>query len=186
MILFILGAISTLIALQLLKPRPVVVYRDDALEKLGYEDMSSKFSTVLDEVRYAWDVEKLWVEFESLDPIEWEIPESFKEEWYWGQDHPSNHIERCLKADLNYPILVWDEAIIDGCHRTVKALSQGRKTISAKIIVNIPTPDEQTDLDPTESSKGVHWTNQDMVRLVQAIKEYEEMKEYDFRHPLDP
>ena len=82
MISFILGVLTTLIAmLYYFRPQPVVLYREDAIEKLGYEDMSSQFSTVLDEVRYAWNVEKLWVEFESLEAVEWEIPKSFLEEW---------------------------------------------------------------------------------------------------------
>ena len=186
MISFILGVLTTLIVMQYLKPRPVVVYKEDALDRLGYEAMSSQFSTTLDEVRYAWDVEKLWVEFESLEAVEWKIPKSFQDEWYWGQSHPSDHIERCLEADLNYPILVWDDAIIDGTHRTVKALAQGKKTIKARVIINMPPPDEQTDLKPDESGKGIPWTNGDMVKLVQAFTEYEELKSYDFRHPLDP
>ena len=49
MISFILGVLTTLIAmLYYFRPQPVVLYREDAIEKLGYEDMSSQFSTVLD------------------------------------------------------------------------------------------------------------------------------------------
>ena len=132
MISFILGVFTTLITIQYLKPRPVVVYKEDAIEKLGYEDMSSQFSTNIDGIRYAWDVEKLWAKFDTLDAIDWEIPESFKDEWSWGQSHPSEHIERCLEAELSYPILIWDGRIIDGTHRTVKALAQSKKTIKAK------------------------------------------------------
>jgi hypothetical protein len=186
MISFILGILTTLIAQQLLKPKAMVVYGNEALEFLGYDSMSSQFSFVVDDVRCAWDVEKLWVKFETLEPVEWEIPESFKDDWNWGQSHPSDHIERCLNANLDYPILVWEDDIIDGCHRTIKALAQGQKTIKARVIIDLPPPDEKTEPKSDESNTDITWTNRDMVLLVQAIREYEEMKEYDFRHPLDP
>jgi hypothetical protein len=167
-------------------PRPVRVYCDSVLDIIGYEeDMGQQFSTVVGDIRYAWDIEKIWLEVESLEPIEWEIPNSFKEDWYWGQSHPSEHIERCLEADLSYPILIWDGEIIDGTHRTIKALAQNKTTIKAKIITNIPTPDEETNLEPIESNKGISWTHGDMVRITMSIMEYEMMKEYKFRHPID-
>lgn len=186
MITYVLGIISTLMWQLLSKPKPVVVYGIEALEMLGHDVMSSQYSTVIDDVRYAWDVQKLWLEFESLEPVDWKIPESFKEDWSWGQTHPSDHIERCLNADLSYPILVWEDDIIDGSHRTIKALAQGQKTIRARVITELPPPDEETDPDPIESNKGIYWTHRDMVRLIQAVKEYEEMKIYHFQHPLDP
>lgn len=186
MISYLLGIISVYAYKFLTMPKPIVVYGDEALDIIGYEeDMGQQFSKVIGDVRYAWDIEKLWVEVESLDPVEWEIPESFKEDWYWGQSHPSEHIERCLEADLTYPILIWDGEIIDGTHRTVKALAQNKKTIMAKIITNIPPPDEETDLHPNESSKGVSWKHGDMTQIIASIMEYEMMKEYKFRHPID-
>lgn len=166
-------------------PRPVRVYCDSVLDIIGYEEEMRSFSTNIDGIRYAWDVEKLWAKFDTLDAIEWEIPESFKDEWSWGQSHPSEHIERCLEADLSYPILIWDGEIIDGTHRTIKALAQNKTTIKAKIITNIPTPDEETNLEPIESNKGISWTHGDMVRITMSIMEYEMMKEYKFRHPID-
>lgn len=187
MIPYLLGILTVLAWRLFSRPRPVVVYDKEALDMLGHEVMGSQqYSTVIDDVKYVWDVEKLWVEFESLEPIEWEIPESFKEDWNWGQTHPADHLERCLKADLDYPVLIWEDSIIDGCHRTIKALAQGRKTIKARVIRELPPPDEEKTPDPIESNKGIHWTYIDMVRLVQAVREYEEMKEYEFRHPLDP
>jgi hypothetical protein len=167
-------------------PTPVMIYGDNALDFIGYgEDMGQQFSTVIEDVRYAWDIEKLWVEVESLDPVDWEIPTSFQKDWNWGQSHPSEHIERCLEANLSYPILIWDGEVIDGTHRTIKALAQSKKTIKAKIITNIPPPDEQTELDSMESSKGISWTHGDMVKITMSILEYEMLKEYNFRHPID-
>jgi hypothetical protein len=183
---FLLGIISVYAYNFLVVPKPVIVYGDSVLDIIGYEeDMGQQFSTVVGDIRYAWDIEKIWLEVESLEPIEWEIPNSFKEDWYWGQSHPSEHIERCLEADLSYPILIWDGEIIDGTHRTIKALAQNKTTIKAKIITNIPTPDEETNLEPIESNKGISWTHGDMVRITMSIMEYEMMKEYKFRHPID-
>ena len=186
---FLLGVLSSLLVREIFKPRPVVMYNNHAVElfdlKIGHDEDMRTFSTTIEGVRWAWGVERLWLEFESLEPVDWEIPQSFNKDWSWGQSHPSEHLERCLKADLSFPILVWDNMIIDGTHRTIKALAQGQKTIKAKVIRNIPPPDEQTDLDPVESNKDVHWTNEDMIRIVEAYMEYEVIKDYDFNHPLD-
>lgn len=188
MILYILGIITVLLFRFMTRPKPVVVYSQDAIEmmNIGYkEDMTQQFSTIIDDTRFTWDVENLWVEFESLQDVEWEIPETFKEEWSWGGDHPAEHIERCLDADLSYPILIWDDAIIDGCHRVVKALAKGQKTIKAKIIINIPPPDKETQVLSNESNEGVNWTFRDMVSIIQATLEYDEVTKYKFRHPCD-
>ena len=183
---FLLGIISVYASNFLVIPKPVIIYGDSVLDIIGYEeDMGQQFSTVVGDIRYAWDIEKLWLEVESLEPIEWEIPNSFKEDWYWGQSHPSEHIERCLEAELSYPILIWDGGIIDGTHRTVKALAQSKKTIKAKIITKLPPPDEETKLEPIESNKGISWTHGDMVKITMSLMEYEMMKEYKFRHPID-
>jgi hypothetical protein len=186
---FILGFLVAILFKTILKPNPVVLYKEQVLNEfnidLGCDEDMRQFSTVIDDIRLAWDIENLWLEFESLEPVEWEIPKTFKEEWTWGQSHPSEHIERCLSADMSYPILVWEGAIIDGCHRTVKALAMGKKSIKAKVIINIPPPDHQGDSEDIESNDGVSWTYRDMVKIVQAYMEYEVVKDYDFRHPLD-
>lgn len=184
---YILGILTVFLIRFISRPKSVVIYSQDLIEMTGmiYEEEMRSFSTNIDGTRYSWNVEKLWAKFDSLDSIDWEIPKSFKDEWSWGQSHPSEHIERCLEADLSYPILVWDGAIIDGCHRAVKSLAKGDRTIKAKVIVSIPPPDEETEPDPLESNKGVHWTYNDMVLIVQSIIEYEEVKKYKYRHPAD-
>ena len=147
--------------------------------------MRQSFTTVIDGVRLVWDVEDLWAKFESLDPVDWKIPDSFKEEWHWGQSHPSEHLERCMNADLSYPILIWNGDIIDGCHRTIKALAKGEKSIKAKSIKNLPPPLEQGDIDPVESNEGIQWVFNDMVKILQAYLKYEAVKDNKFRHPAD-
>jgi hypothetical protein len=128
--------------------------------------MREQYSRVIRGIRHVWDIDKLRSELENIQPVDWEIPSSFQEGWSWGQSHPSDHIDRCLEADLSYPIIVWRDMIIDGCHRVVKALAKGQKTIKAIIIINLPLPNEVTELDPTESNKGISWTYRDMINIV--------------------
>jgi hypothetical protein len=153
--------------------------------EIGVNEEMQTFSTIMEGVRYAWDVPSLWKASEHLEVLEWEIPSSFMEDWNWGRAHPAEHIERCLNADLNYPILVWDGHIVDGCHRAVKTLALGQTTIKAKVIINMPPWDSESEPDPIESNEGVHWTLGDMVDLVRAFHKYEKAKELGFNHPLD-
>ena len=67
----------------------------------------------------------------------------------------------------------------------IVALAQSKKTIKAKIITKLPPPDEETKLEPIESNKGISWTHGDMVKITMSLMEYEMMKEYKFRHPID-
>lgn len=133
------------------------------------DTMSSWYSTDNGEVRKAWEVERLWVCFETTAPVDWIIPDSFKESWNWGQEHPADHIDRCLQADLSYPILVWEGIIVDGTHRAIKALALGRKSIPARVISIMPEPDEITTPEPHESNDGIHWTHGDMIKLTKAF-----------------
>ncbi|MCZ4330764.1 hypothetical protein [Castellaniella denitrificans] len=45
----------------------------------------------------------------------------------------AGHLRRVMKADLSFPILLsWTGSIIDGRHRIVKALMQGKRTIKVR------------------------------------------------------
>lgn len=49
--------------------------------------------------------------------------------------------DRVIKADLTYPIIINDiYGILDGCHRTVKAMMLGQTTIMAKRLNDLPDP----------------------------------------------
>ena len=51
------------------------------------------------------------------------------------------HVRRCMRADLNVPILLdWEGGIADGRHRVIKALAQGKRTIKARRLPWKPTP----------------------------------------------
>jgi hypothetical protein len=146
--------------------------------------MKHTFSTTLDSegLKLTWEIEKLHAKFSSYEPIYWNIPESFLEDWTWGEDHISDHISRCVSADFTYPILIWEGQVVDGCHRLCRAISDGFLQISAIEIDEMPQPDLEEEVSSSEEPpKYPKWTFGDMVKILQAIREME----YDHRHPLD-
>lgn len=59
------------------------------------------------------------------------------------------HVQRCVVADLDVPILIdWRGRIADGRHRVLKALADGRRTIKARRIMWLPQPDRVEPVDP--------------------------------------
>lgn len=57
------------------------------------------------------------------------------------------HINRVMKADLKYPIILdWDGCIADGYHRLVKAFISGQKTIKVIRMLDKPFPSGKTDV----------------------------------------
>jgi len=147
--------------------------------------MNHMYSTVKEGVRRSWNVEKLWDFSNAIEVSSWEVTEEFLDSWSWGQNHPSQHIDRCLSADLSYPILIHEGKIVDGCHRVIKALAQGNTHIPAKVLTDLPDPDEEGSVLEEESSQGVVWNYRDMVEVVGAFFEYQKRIEYGFRHPID-
>jgi len=80
---------------------------------------------------------------------------------------------------------VHEGKIVDGCHRVVKALAQGETHILAKVLTDLPDPDEEglgIEGDPTQD---VVWEYRDMVEVTRAFLEYQKRQEYAFRHPID-
>lgn len=147
--------------------------------------MGHTYSHTDNGVTYQWDVNKLWDMTKDQTFVEWTIPESFLEEWFWGQSHPSDHIKRVLDADLSFPILVHDGNIVDGCHRTIKVLAQGRKKIHAIILSEMPFEPEIVEPEPEESNEGITWTNLDLVKIMEAYFKSSKPSQYSLRHPLD-
>ena len=126
------------------------------------------FSLDIEGITYSWNVETLWEKSNHLPTIDWEIPSNFKDQWNWGEDHLSEHIERCLNADLSFPILIWDGKVVDGCHRIVKTLALGHSVIKAKEFKNIPPPDEDQEKEMNETLKK-RFTYNDMVLIIKEI-----------------
>lgn len=56
------------------------------------------------------------------------------------------HVMRCMKADLEQPILLdWDGCIADGRHRVLAAIARGKTTIKARRMQWEPTPDRKAE-----------------------------------------
>lgn len=126
-----------------------------------------------------WDVSKLIELSKDMEVISWEVPFDFLQRWSWGEDHISEHILRCVKADCSYPILICDGYIVDGCHRTCRALSRGQAVVKAVDLTDcMPSPDFYEEADDHGESK---WSFGDMVQILRAL----DRVEYDFRHPID-
>jgi len=124
----------------------------------------STYSLVVENYRYTWETKTLIKASKNYETMLWLIPEEFLAEWSWGEDSPADHIERCLNADLSFPILVWDSKILDGCHRIIKALATGENKIKAIIIRDIPAPDSITDFN--EDIVESNFKFRDVVELV--------------------
>jgi hypothetical protein len=143
--------------------------------------MSEEFTLEIEGLTLVWDVEHLISKTKNLGSFQWEIPSSFLEEYSWGDEHPSTHLQRVLDANLESPIIIWDGIVLDGCHRVCKALAQGRNTISAVEIVNIPPPKDSLDSNPYPHTEK--WTFKDIVEITKAVLLYNSKNEI---HPLDP
>ena len=108
---------------------------------------NSTFSLVVEDYEYVWKVKTLLRYSKNIEVINWPIPDSFLLEWSWEDENINDHIERCLKANLKHPILVWDNKILDGCHRVIKALATCQSDVRAKVIRDIPAPDKILDFN---------------------------------------
>jgi hypothetical protein len=52
------------------------------------------------------------------------------------------HVKKCMKADLDAPILLdWNGCIADGRHRVIKAIAMGKRTLPARRMTWRPDPD---------------------------------------------
>ena len=142
------------------------------------------YSTKKGSERFSWDVQLLWEASKEVTAVEWEIPESFLADWNWGDDHLSVHIKRCLEANLEYPVIIHGSAVVDGCHRIVKALALGQTTISAVLLEEMPKPSFIEGAK--EFSEGEPaWTNHDLVLVVREILQIDQDRKYKFSHPAD-
>ena len=124
------------------------------------------FSLTIEEYEYVWNISSFTEKTKNIIPEDWIIPPTFVNEWSWGDDNLNEHVERCLNADLNYPIIVWDNIVLDGCHRVIKALSINHKTIKAKIIKDIPPPDFINDFTSVDFKRKHSF--KDMIDLIRC------------------
>jgi hypothetical protein len=118
---------------------------------------------VLSDGRRVWHVTTLWAAADGLSsrsvPIA-EIRELDEVCWFsdaWGKRPTcravAEHCRRVLDADATYPAILGPlddnpRAVLDGMHRIVRALLDGRGTIDAVVLPSMPEPDEM--LKPTD------------------------------------
>lgn len=102
---------------------------------IGY-DQQDLWNIVDGKKRFRIEIRKLDVESPS-----WSRMENDKEifysisEVYNNQEEYQNEVERTMRSNLNYPIvLVNCNEILDGNHRVLKAIILGHKSIYAKNI----------------------------------------------------
>ena len=104
-----------------------------------------KYSMVLGDTEYEWDIVPLYdlADIGRFELIKYNIPPDFLGEWYWGDTTIDEHVDRVMKADTSYPILVWDNQIIDGTHRCCLSLATGMTSILAYNILSMPSHDRE-------------------------------------------
>ena len=100
---------------------------------------------------YTWDVHRLVRLAKTQSPIALPLEDiSEHDEIWWFQnaeDKPTprslaEHMALVRDTDLKYPIILCDKGrLMDGMHRIVKALLEGRETILAVRLVPMPEPD---------------------------------------------
>ena len=129
---------------------------------------NSTFSLTIENYEYVWKVKTLILASKKEKVIDWTIPDSFLLEWSWDKECIDDHIKRCLDADLKQPILIWDGKVLDGCHRIVKALAKGQSEVKAKVIRDIPAPDEILDFDCSNYENNIKHNFKDIIEIVKT------------------
>ena len=102
-----------------------------------------------DGLRDAWDVHRLVTLARGLPVVEWplaELPEIDEPAWTDGAAltlrEVADHMRLVEAVDLRHPIVLTAEGrIMDGRHRVVRALLEGRTTVSAIRFDPTPPPD---------------------------------------------
>ena len=98
----------------------------------------------------AWDVDRLVTMTAGL-PIEdvtvEELPEIDSVYWFDATQTPTvrkvvEHVRLIQEVDLAYPIILGpDNRVMDGMHRVARAMLEGRATVPAVRLRELPEPD---------------------------------------------
>lgn len=98
----------------------------------------------------AWDVDRLIEMAAELTTEEVRVSairEVDSTYWFHGTQQPTvrnvlEHVRLIGEADLAYPIVVGpDGRVMDGMHRVARAILEGRESISAVRLPELPEPD---------------------------------------------
>lgn len=108
---------------------------------------------------FAWDVHRLVELSANLIPEEIPLDEIAEiDENYWFQTEDSEptgriiaeHFKLMMETDLKYPIILCSKGrVMDGMHRILRALYEGKTTIKCVRFLEEPKPD-YTDVQPDE------------------------------------
>ncbi len=100
----------------------------------------------------AWDVDRLIHMTASLPAEEvpltsiWEVDTVY---WFDQSQRPTvrrvlEHVRLIEEVDLSYPIILGpDGRLMDGMHRVARAILEGRETIAAVRLPELPAPDHR-------------------------------------------
>ena len=108
---------------------------------------------------FVWDVHQLIELSADLIPEEIsldEIAEIDENYWFYAGDiEPTGrviaeHFKLMMETDLRYPIILCSNGrVMDGMHRILRALHEGKSTIKCVRFLEDPDPD-YTDVQPTD------------------------------------
>jgi hypothetical protein len=105
----------------------------------------------------AWRVDRLKAAAKDIEATEMELAKLQPELRIWFGEEAGlvklaelvPHLARIEAADTSVPIIVFDEnRIVDGAHRFVRALLEGKTSIPSKLISAPPLPDLVIPLTP--------------------------------------
>ena len=115
---------------------------------------SHTHSTTYGDKLYTWDVYRLWELAKDL-PVKEIAIESLslldRNCWFNDDEPPTvrrvvDHARKALDVDMDRPIILnVDGVVMDGAHRVVKALLEGRETIRGVQFTEMPEPDSIAD-----------------------------------------
>lgn len=113
---------------------PAVTFRDSEPLQDYYFDGSGAYWSVAKLIDDARDLPVFDVPLAALDlsGVIWDGSDMYTLAF---------HVQKCMAADLEFPILLdWRGSIADGRHRVLKAIAEGRATIKAKRMTWKPAP----------------------------------------------
>ena len=89
----------------------------------------------------AYDVHEFWNAVKDMAPFELDINIPIGCINSFINKFTQDDWDRVIEADLSYPIIVNDiSGILDGCHRSVKAMLLGHTSIKAVRLNDLPEP----------------------------------------------
>lgn len=117
---------------------------------------SHKHTSTYEGKKYTWDVHKLWETAQHLKvtdlPIE-ELSILNRNCWFGSAEEATveaigKHCVKALAANLDFPIILnVDGIVMDGAHRVLKCLMDGKKTIKAVQFEQMPAPDLVSEIE---------------------------------------